>query len=314
MRNKDTMHSISVVIPTLNAGPKLVTLLDALEEQTREVTEIIVVDSESTDDTVSISRRYGCEILNVSRKDFGHGETRTIAAENATGDLLICLTQDVVPCNRSAIENLVKEFRDDSVGAAFGRQVAHMSDSLFARHLRQFNYPGESYERSLGDKESFGLKTVFLSNSFAAYNREVLKEVDYFQSGLIFGEDTCAAARILLNGRRIVYAADASIFHSHNYTIRQDFKRYFDMGVFHRSEDWLLKQFGNAESQGLEYVESEFKFLLKERAFGLLPEFVLRNIMKFLGYKLGMHYAHIPENISRRFSMNQAWWDKRKTS
>lgn len=308
------MHSISVIIPTLNAGLNLAALLNALEEQTREATEIIVVDSESTDDTVTISRCYGCKTLNVSRRDFGHGETRTIAAENAAGDLLVYFTQDVVPCNKNAIENLVKDFRDDCVGAAFGRQVAYMSDSFFARHLRQFNYPSNSYERVLGDKESLGLKTVFFSNSFAAYKREVLKKVDYFQSGLIFGEDTCAAARILLNGYRIVYAAEASVFHSHNYTIRQDFKRYFDMGVFHRNEDWLLKQFGNAEDQGVKYIKSEFKSLLKERAFGLLPEFVLRNIMKFLGYKLGMQYANIPENISRRFSMNQVWWDKRKTS
>ena len=46
----------------------------------------------------------------------------------------------------------------------------------------------------------------------------------------------------------------------------------------------------------------------------LLPEFVLRNIMKFLGYRLGMQYTHIPENINRRFSMNRAWWDNRKIS
>ena len=306
---------ITVLILTFNAGHKLESLLRGLQKQTMKPTQILVVDSESTDGTSQLAESRNCKVIRIDRVNFDHGATRTLAAKEANGEFIFLLTQDVLPCDEFVIENIIKSFMEDiQIGAAFGRQVPYPNASVFAGHLRLFNYPDASYVRTLEDRKKYGIKTAFLSNSFAAYRRLSLEKIGYFKSGLIFGEDTCAAADMLLKNQKVAYVADAKVFHSHNYTICQDFKRYFDMGVFHRNEDWLLKQFGNAEDQGFKYIESEFKFLLKARAFGLLPEFVLRNFMKFLGYKLGMHHAHIPENISRRFSMNQAWWDKRKTS
>lgn len=305
------MNSVSVLIPTLNAGSTLAPLLDSLKEQTVEADEIVVVDSESTDGTVDIASDYGCKIVGVSREAFGHGETRTLAARNASGNCLVYLTQDVMPSRKHTVESLIVSLKDERVGAAFGRQVAGDSDSIFARHSRHFNYPDRSFRRRSQDRKVIGLRTVFFSNSFAAYRRSALERINYFQNGVIFGEDTCAAARMISEGYEIVYAADAGVFHSHNYTVCQDFKRYFDMGVLHRSEAWLLREFGRAENQGLKYVKSEFRFLLKERAFDLLPEFVLRNAMRFMGYGFGRNYTRIPDSMSKRFSMNKMWWGKR---
>ena len=110
----------------------------------------------------------------------------------------------------------------------------------------------------------------------------MLEEIGYFKSGLIFGEDTCAAADMLLMNQKVAYAADAKVFHSHNYAIYQDFRRYFDMGVFHRNENWLLKEFGKAVGQGLKYIKSEIAFLMKQKRFDLFPEFVLRILAKYL--------------------------------
>ena len=47
--------SISVIIPTLNAEKELPALLEALREQSLRADEILVVDSESTDRTVSVA-------------------------------------------------------------------------------------------------------------------------------------------------------------------------------------------------------------------------------------------------------------------
>jgi rhamnosyltransferase len=114
---------------------------------------------------------------------------------------------------------------------------------------------------------------------------------------------------MLLKGQKIAYAADAKVFHSHNYTICQDFKRYFDMGVFHRNENWLLREFGKAERQGLKYIKSEIAFLMKRKRFDLLPQFALRILAKYVGYKMGWQYVHLPGSISKRLSMNRYWWD-----
>lgn len=308
-------HSVSVIIPTRNAGQRLPALLEALGRQTRKAGEVIVIDSESKDDTLEISRRYGCRILRVRRKDFDHGGTRTIAAKNAGGDLLVYMTQDVALCDEDCIENLLRGLtNDDETGAVFGRQLAHTNATFFARNLRRFNYPDSPHMRTTGEQVRLGPRTVLLSNSFAAYDKAILKSVGYFQAGLIFGEDMHTAARMLLRGYKIAYTPDARVFHSHNWTVSQEFKRCFDMGVFDSNEDWLSKEFGKAEKRGIEYAKHELRSLVRERAFSLLPELILRDLVRFSGYKIGTRHIHLPRSINRRFSMNRTWWDQKKDS
>lgn len=291
---------ITIIIPTCNASKYLPSLLARLESQTIKNYELMVVDSSSNDNTVDIAQSHRANVITIPQSEFDHGGTRTLAAVEANGDILVYLTQDALPYNEYAIENIIKPFADDrKIGVAFGRQLPYPGASVFAEHLRLFNYPDTSYTRILDDKKKYGITTAFLSNSFAAYRKSVLKEIGYFKSGLPFGEDACAGAKILLKEYRIAYVAEAMVLHSHNYTVWQDLKRYFDMGTFHRTENWLLKEFGKAEGEGIRYTKSEIKFLLKKRRFDLLPEFTLRLIMKYLGYKLGVGYERIKPRVTK---------------
>lgn len=282
------LKMITIIIPTYNASSSLPTLLAKLDSQTIKDYELIVIDSSSNDNTTDIAQSHRAKIITISLSEFDHGKTRSLAAKQAKGDILVFLTQDAVPYNEYSIENIIKPFEnDENIGAAFGRQLPHPGASVFAEHLRMFNYPDTSYIRVLDDKKSYGIKTTFLSNSFAAYRTPVLKEIGYFKNPMTFGEDTCAGAKILLKGYKIAYVAEAMVLHSHNYTIRQDFKRYFNIGLLHRNESWLLREFGKAEGEGLRYIKSEFKFLLNKKRVYLLPESILRITVKYMAYKLG---------------------------
>jgi len=217
-----------------------------------------------------------------------------------------------LPCGDDAISKLIEPLLwDGDIAAAFGRQLPRPDASLFAEHLRLFNYPNTSYVRTLNDKYKYGIRTAFFSNSFAAYRRSALEQIGFFKEGLIFGEDMHAAARLLLAGYKIAYVADAKVYHSHNYTILQDFKRYFDMGVFHKTENWLIKEFGKAGQHGLAYVRSELAFLLRRKRLDLLPGFLVRIAAKYLGYFLGRQYKLLPRRIAKRLSMNPNWWNRR---
>ncbi len=302
---------VTIIIPTYNASKYLPCLMAKLKAQTFEDYELIIIDSSSTDDTVAIARASNAKVIIIPKTEFDHGGTRTLAAKQAKGEILIFLTQDVLPYDDSTVKMLIKPLIDNSeIAAVFGRQIAYPDASLFAQHLRMFNYPRTSYVRIFADSQKYGLKAIFFSNSFSAYRKSALQEIGYFREGLIFGEDTCAAADILLKGREIAYAAEAKVFHSHNYTVCQDFRRYFDMGVFHKNEKWLLTQFGRAEGYGLKYIKSEFAFINKQKRFDLFPEFVLRTLAKYLGYKLGRQYLHLPCPVNRRFSMHRLWWNQ----
>lgn len=301
--------NISVIIPTYNAEKYLKELLDRLKVQT-VLFELIIIDSSSTDHTLSIAREYTDNIIIIPQIEFDHGGTRTKAAKAASGDFIVFLTQDALPYDNQSIEEILKTFEDTKVGAAYGKQLAYEDTSLFGKHLRQFNYTDTSYVRTISDKKQYGIKTAFLSDSFAAYRRSALEKANWFKDGLIVGEDNYAGAKILLQDFAIAYCTEAKVYHSHSYSIIEEFKRYFDIGVFHKREHWILTTFGKAEGEGGKYVKSEFKYLLKHHTYYRIPEFFIRNGMKYLGYKLGQKHESLPLTLIKSLSLHRSWWDR----
>ena len=296
---------VSILIPTYNAGPSFESLLDILSRQQLRLFEVIVVDSSSTDDTFSIAKSHGLHTHVISKREFDHGGTRTLMGNLAKGDVLVYLTQDALLLNELAVPNLVsKLLEDERIGAAFGRQIPHRDATPFAQHLRSFNYPTVSHVRTIRDSEEYGMKTFFCSNSFAAYRRKALEAVGWFKAGLLIAEDMHVCAKMLANGYHIAYAADAAVYHSHNYSVQQEFKRYFDLGVFFNKEPWILERFGNANSEGLRFVRSELSFLRKNSLRRLIPLSLLRNGAKWAGFQFGQLYRYLPERIIRSASMH----------
>jgi len=302
------MMKVSVIIPTYNAEPYLAKLLENLKQQTLSF-ELIIIDSSSTDDTVNLAKAYTNQIVIIPKSEFDHGGTRTKAAQMSEGEIIIFLTQDALPYDTYALEKMVACFENPSIVAAYGRQVSYPTTNLFGKHLRAFNYPPHSHIRTIDDKQIYGFKTAFLSDSFAAYRKSALKNINWFKEGLIIGEDAHAAAQLLIAGGSIGYVADAKVYHSHSYSLLQEFKRYFDTGVFHEQEKWLLDTFGKAEGEGGKYIKSELSYLLEHKALLRIPEFFVRNGLKYLGYKLGQQHTLLPKNIAKNLSLHPSWWD-----
>ena len=136
---------VSVVIPTLNAALVIGSLLDSITGQTLKPDEIIVVDSESNDETVLLSRSHPLtRVIAIKRADFDHGGTRDMAFRASKGDVVLFFSQDVVIRDDSYIEALVKATLIDGVACAFGRQTARNDASLYVKYTRAFNYPEHS--------------------------------------------------------------------------------------------------------------------------------------------------------------------------
>ena len=285
--NKNMSNVISIIIPTYNAQNYVVKLLDTIKAQSINNFELIIIDSSSQDNTVEIAKQYTDQVIVIPQDEFSHGGTRAKAAKMAKGDILVYLTQDALPFNEYAIENIVKAFEDEKVAAAYGRQLPYPDEKVFGEHLRIFNYGGNSYKLTYEDKEKLGIKTAFLSDSFAAYRRETLEEIGWFKEDLNFGEDMHAGARLLKAGYSLAYVADAKVYHSHSYTFREEFLRYFETGQFHQQEHWLLDEFGKPEGEGMRFVKSELDFLIQKKKYHLLALSLVRNAVKLLGYKWG---------------------------
>ena len=223
-------------------------------------------------------------------------------------EVYVFLTQDACLFDADAIAKIVEPFTDSAVGAVCGRQLPHLDATPLAKHARAFNYPPGVVIKTMDDAPRLGIKTAFMSNSFAAYRASALKAVGGFPVHVIFAEDMFVAARMLLSGWKVVYAGNAQCRHSHNYSMLEEFRRYFDMGVFHAREPWIRQTFGGAGGEGIRYVKSELQFLGLARCY-LWPTAILRNAVKLLGYKLGQQEARLPLVLKRKLGMYRRYWN-----
>lgn len=306
------MKRLVVIIPTLNGGEPFRRLLASLKEQTYQPDKIIVIDSGSTDQTVPTAHDKECQVYEIAKSEFNHGATRQMGVELAGGAEFICFTtQDAVFAGMDAIEKIMACFDDPAVGGAYGRQLPASRSGLFAAHARLFNYPGTSLVKTLADAKTLGIKAAFFSNVFAVYRRNALLAVGGFPADVILGEDTYAAAKMLLTGWKIYYCAEAGVYHSHDYSIAEEFRRSFDTGVFHARQFWLLARFGKAEGEGLRFAKAEILFLLKERRRIQIPASIFRCMIKFFGYRCGRAEKVLPLWLKQRMSMYNAFWSKR---
>lgn len=300
-----------IIIPIYNPDKKFFSLLKKIDIQTCKKLRVLIIDSgNASDEDICFNRRVNTTIKRIDSRNFNHGGTRQMGMEMfPNADVYVFLTQDAVLRDEFAIERLVKAFDDETVGCAYGRQLPHGDASFFASIARNTNYPAESNVRSFEDRGQYGMKTAFISNSFAAYRKSAMQQVGGFPTNTILSEDMCVAARMLMSGWKVAYVADACVYHSHNYTIWQEFKRYFDIGVFHAREKWIRDTFGQAEGAGIAFVKMEIHAILKKNPL-LLFEMVARDSMKFIGYRLGLHEDMLSNGVKRYISMTHRYWSK----
>lgn len=304
------MLKVALIIPTLNGGELFKNLLTSISNQSYQPCRKIIIDSTSKDQTVVLARKAGFDVVSISLNSFNHGLTRQQGVEMAEdADIIIFLTQDAVLADSEALSQLIASFSiAPDIGAVYGKQLPHTNATPLEAHARLFNYPVVSRIKSIEDAPKLGIKTAFISNSFAAYRRSALMEVGGFPANTILGEDTYVAAKMILSGLKIAYCAEARVYHSHNYSFIQEFKRYFDIGVFQARESWIREKFGQAEGEGVRYIVSEMKYLWRHNYISFFPSFCVRTLLKYMGYKLGLLESKIPISAKRRISMHNRYW------
>ncbi|HEX8553568.1 MAG TPA: glycosyltransferase family 2 protein [Sphingomonas sp.] len=298
---------VACIVPTFNDRAALERLIASLSPQTL-AHDLVIVDSGSTDGTAELARHSATTFVSIEQRDFNHGGTRQMAADRcADHEVLVFLTQDAVLASPDALARLVGNFGDEALGAVCARQLPHLDANPLAQHARLFNYPASSRVVDQATKVRFGLKSAFMSNSFAAYRRAALMAVGGFPSDVILAEDMYVAARLIEAGWKVGYDGHAACRHSHNYTVTEEFRRYFDLGVFHARQPWIRADLGGAGGEGRDYVVSELRFLATGHK-SLWPASLGRNAVKLLGYKLGQAEAAIPVPVKRRLSMHRSFW------
>lgn len=299
---------IGLCVPTFNAAKMLPEFLKGLNGCTFD--EKIAIDSSSTDRTVQILETCGFSVYRIPKSEFDHGGTRQLGVKLLHNcDIIVFLTQDAVVTSPQSIAELIKAFDSPQVAIAYGRQLPRIASKPIEAHARIFSYPPSSLVKTKALIPTLGLRAAIVSNSFAAYRRSTLLELGGFPSKTLFGEDTLLGAKAILNGCSVAYVGSATVYHSHNYNLLEEFRRYFDNGAFYSRERWILESFGKAEGSGKAFVLSELKYLIKLAPYQI-PKAILSTIIKYLGYKVGSNERHLPSTLKRYLSMNKNFWKR----
>lgn len=303
------MQKTAIVVPTYNAGDAWLAWIESMLNQSGlKPQQVWIIDSDSSDQTVSLARQAGFNVHMIHKRDFNHGRTRNLALTLCPDvEYIVYLTQDAILANTTSIADLLSVFKDPLVACAYGRQLPHTGAQPLAVHARLFNYPEKAYIRTAKDIPLYGIKTVFMSNSFAAYRRASMDSMGGFPDDVILGEDMYLAAKAVTAGFAVAYVAKACVYHSHDYTMLQEFRRYFDIGVFHQQQQWLLDTFGSAQGEGKRFVMSELQYLWRSAPL-LIPMAMLRTLLKYIGYRLGQRHYYFPNWLIKVFSMHRGYW------
>ena len=299
--------NVSVIIPIYKPGIELANIITSLNTQTIKPVEIILIHTDVGDNIDFLKRMEGVKILSIQKKDFDHGKTRNFGASKSAGDYILFMTQDAIPNNNSFIENLLKPFDDEQVAVTFARQLPRKDCDIIEAYTRSFNYPDTDIKKTIKDKEKLGIKTIFLSDVAAMYKKETFNIVGGFPNKVLFNEDSIIGYRLLEKGYAIYYASKAEVIHSHNFTLKKQFNRYFDIGASQKMFEEIFKQFPSM-STGKSLVKNSIKYALSKGKIFKIFSIIALSGDKLIGFKIGNNYKRLPKKIIKGFTLQKAFW------
>ena len=230
----------SVIIPLKNGGPLFKKVLHAvLNQKISGKYEVIIIDSGSTDGSFEYVETINDErvrVLEIAPEKFCHGKTRNLGASRAKGKFLVFLTHDALPVDDLWLANLLKVFdMDNDIAGVFGKHIPYEDSDIFEKKLLKqhfLNFGSSDQVFHIEDKERYSTDEryrhflCFYSDNSSAMRKSIWEEEPY--PDIDFAEDQLWAKKILELGYKKGYAADSVVFHSHRYTFREQFKRYYD--------------------------------------------------------------------------------------
>jgi rhamnosyltransferase len=268
------MTSASLIVRTYNEGRYLDRVLSAARESGALLQEIVVVDSGSTDETLSIAKSHGANIVHIEKPQFSFGRSLNLGCAAAKGEVAVFLSGHCIPSGNDWLENLLKPFADPRVAAVYGRQVGGQGTKYSEARVFEKYYPPD--QPSQGE--------AFCNNANTAMRRAIWNRFK-FDEELTGLEDIAMGKRIVEAGFRIDYASAAVVAHLHHESWPQIRRRYEREAIALRHINPGL-HLSLAEA-GACFVSACFFDLCAamkmRRGMSRLPEIVLYRLHQFAG-------------------------------
>lgn len=287
------MEKVSIIIRALNEAKYLPQLFHGIRQQELHPHEVILVDSGSTDGSVSIAQTSGAKVVHIQKEDFSFGRALNIGCSVASGHILLFASGHVRPERSDWLSKITAPFADDRIGLVYGRQRGGETNKFSEHRLFERWFPNES---------TLNQSHYFCNNANCAVRRS-LWESEPFDEDLTGLEDLAWAKTARNLGHRIAYQHEASILHYHEETWLQVRNRYRREAIalqkiepkFNRNGLYFLRL--GALNMALDYAAA-----CHQGSFGLLPEIILFRFNQYFGAWDGNRDGkHIDERVLETF-------------
>jgi glycosyltransferase involved in cell wall biosynthesis len=208
--------SCSIVIRAYNEEKHIGRLLEGIRHQTVKDVEIILVDSGSTDGTVSVAESFGARTVRIRPDEFTFGRSLNFGIRSAKREFIVIASAHVYPVYPDWLEALLRPFQDDSVALTYGKQRGPDFAKFSEQQIFHQWYPDVSKPRQ---------ETAFCNNANAAIRKSLWEKNNYDET-LTGLEDLAWAKWATQQGHAIAYVAEAEIIHVHNETPHGVYNRY----------------------------------------------------------------------------------------
>lgn len=277
--------NIDVICPLYKAEKYIENLHKSLLKQENvDLKNIRYIVTKSNDNTTKILKSMNAMFREIEPKDFSHSLTREEELRRSDADIVVFITQDIIIKSDLWLYNLVKPIIDGECDASYSRQIA--KDNGIEKYTRELNYPKESKVITKEDVEKLGIKAFFSSDASSAIRREVfLKLNGYDNKKIPTSEDMYITYKLIMNGYKVKYCADSVIYHSHDYGVKENYKKYYDIGMFFKQNSYLNQY--NVNKSGGNMAIYVLKRALQEKNIKVLMKFLPNMASRFIGMKMG---------------------------
>lgn len=211
----------SIVIRAYNESKHLPRLLEGISHQTIKEVEVILVDSGSTDDTISIAESFGAKVVKIASNEFTFGRSLNSGIQAAKHEFIVIASAHIYPVYPDWLECLLHPFEAEKVALVYGKQRGTSTSKFSEQQIFQQWFP---------EADNPHQPSPFCNNANAAIRRSLWEEHPYDET-LTGLEDVAWAKWAQSQGMDIAYASKAEIIHAHNETPIGILNRYKREGM-----------------------------------------------------------------------------------
>lgn len=199
---------ISVVLRAKNEAAWIGRCCTALRRQRVPDIDIILVDNDSTDDTVAIAKHHGATLTYISREEFSFGRALNIGIEAAKHEVVALVSSHCVPVDELWGDYLLAHLGpegDDRVCGVYGRQEPLPETSAVDRRDLWTTFRDERVRQT---------HDYFFHNANSGIRKSIWKD-EPFNEEIRGVEDREWGKRMIAAGHHIVYEPGMRVYHHH---------------------------------------------------------------------------------------------------